>query len=63
MAVTVRPYTANPKPTDPTMMHIMPIVLSGSLRFSSPAYENNVLSILQQWWINKTIAAAAKRLQ
>ena len=52
-----------------TMMYIMPIVFSVMFFvFASGLVlywlTNNVLSILQQWWINKTIAAErAKRLQ
>ena len=73
MAVTMfLQILLNPKPTDPTqarMMYIMPIVFSVMFFvFASGLVlywlTNNVLSILQQWWINKTIAAErAKRLQ
>ena len=73
MAVTMfLQILPNPKPTDPTqarMMYIMPIVFSVMFFvFASGLVlywlTNNVLSILQQWWINKTIAAErAKRLQ
>lgn len=61
----------NPKPTDPTqakVMFIMPLVFSVMFFvFASGLVlywlTNNVLSILQQWWINKTIAAErAKRV-
>ncbi len=55
----------NPKPTDPVqarMMYIMPVVFSVMFFvFASGLVlywlTNNVLSIAQQWWINKTIAA------
>ncbi|MDO5530435.1 membrane protein insertase YidC [Sutterella sp.] len=54
----------NPKPTDPTqakVMYIMPIVFSVMFFVFAAGLvlywlTNNVLSILQQWWINKTIA-------
>ena len=55
----------NPKPTDPTqarIMYIMPVVFSVMFFVFAAGLvlywlTNNVLSILQQWWINKTIAA------
>jgi YidC/Oxa1 family membrane protein insertase len=56
----------NPKPTDPTqarLMMIMPIVFS-IFFFFFPAglvlywFINNVLSMLQQWFVNKQIHAA-----
>lgn len=61
----------NPKPTDPVqarVMYIMPLVFSVMFFvFASGLVlywlTNNVLSIVQQWWINKTIAEErAKRL-
>jgi YidC/Oxa1 family membrane protein insertase len=57
----------NPAPTDPIqakVMKIMPVVFS-IFFFFFPAglvlywLVNNVLSIAQQWYINKTIHAAA----
>lgn len=59
----------NPKPTDPAMAkvtYIMPLVFSVMFFvFASGLVlywlTNNVLSILQQWWINKTIAADRER--
>lgn len=66
MAVTMfLQILLNPKPTDPVqarMMYIMPIVFSVMFFvFASGLVlywlTNNILSILQQWWINKTIAA------
>lgn len=61
----------NPKPTDPMqarLMYIMPLVFSVMFFIFASGLvlywlTNNVLSILQQWWINKTIAqeAAKKR--
>jgi YidC/Oxa1 family membrane protein insertase len=57
----------NPKPADPMqarMMMIMPIVFS-IFFFFFPAglvlywFVNNVLSMLQQWYVNKSIHAAA----
>ena len=72
MAVTMfLQILLNPKPTDPVqarMMYIMPLVFSVMFFvFASGLVlywlTNNVLSILQQWWINKTIAEErAKRL-
>lgn len=62
----------NPKPTDPVqakVMYIMPVVFSVMFFVFAAGLvlywlTNNVLSILQQWWINKTIAAErANRLQ
>ena len=55
----------NPKPTDPVqarMMYIMPVVFSVMFFIFASGLvlywlTNNVLSIIQQWWINKTIAA------
>ena len=55
----------NPKPTDPTqarIMYIMPVVFSVMFFVFAAGLvlywlTNNVFSILQQWWINKTIAA------
>lgn len=55
----------NPKPADPTqakVMYIMPIIFSVMFFIFAAGLvlywlTNNVLSILQQWWINKTIAA------
>lgn len=61
----------NPKPTDPTqakVMYIMPLVFSIMFFVFAAGLvlywlTNNVLSIAQQWWINKTIAEErAKRL-
>ena len=54
----------NPKPADPTMArvtYIMPLVFSVMFFIFASGLvlywlTNNVLSILQQWWINKTIA-------
>ena len=55
----------NPKPTDPVqakVMQIMPVVFS-IFFFFFPAglvlywLVNNILSIAQQWYINKTIHA------
>ncbi len=59
----------NPKPTDPTMAkvtYIMPLVFSVMFFvFASGLVlywlTNNVLSILQQWWVNKTIEADRAR--
>ena len=60
----------NPKPTDPTqakVMYIMPVVFSVMFFIFASGLvlywlTNNILSIIQQWWINKTIAAErAKR--
>ena len=57
----------NPKPTDPTqarLMMMMPVVFS-IFFFFFPAglvlywFINNVLSMLQQWFVNKQIHAAA----
>lgn len=62
----------NPKPTDPVqakVMYVMPIVFSVMFFvFASGLVlywlTNNILSIAQQWWINKTIAEErAKRLK
>ena len=55
----------NPKPADPTqakVMYIMPLVFSVMFFIFAAGLvlywlTNNILSILQQWWINKTIAA------
>ncbi len=73
MAVTMfLQILLNPKPTDPVqarMMYIMPVVFSVMFFvFASGLVlywlTNNILSIAQQWWINKTIAAErAKRLK
>lgn len=61
----------NPKPTDPVqakVMYIMPLVFSIMFFVFAAGLvlywlTNNVLSIAQQWWINKTIAEErAKRL-
>lgn len=61
----------NPKPTDPTqakVMYIMPLVFSVMFFVFAAGLvlywlTNNILSIAQQWWINKTIAEErAKRL-
>ena len=61
----------NPKPTDPTqakVMYIMPVVFSVMFFIFAAGLvlywlTNNILSIAQQWWINKTIAEErAKRL-
>lgn len=61
----------NPKPTDPTqakVMYIMPLVFSVMFFVFAAGLvlywlTNNILSIAQQWWINKTIAdERAKRL-
>lgn len=61
----------NPKPTDPVqakVMYIMPLVFSVMFFVFAAGLvlywlTNNVLSIAQQWWINKTIAEErAKRL-
>lgn len=61
----------NPKPTDPTqakVMYIMPVVFSVMFFVFAAGLvlywlTNNILSIAQQWWINKTIAEErAKRL-
>lgn len=54
----------NPKPADPTqakVMYIMPVVFSVMFFIFAAGLvlywlTNNILSILQQWWINKTIA-------
>ena len=54
----------NPKPTDPTqakVMYIMPVVFSVMFFIFAAGLvlywlTNNILSIAQQWWINKTIA-------
>ncbi len=54
----------NPKPTDPVqakVMYIMPIMFSVMFFIFAAGLvlywlTNNLLSILQQWWINKTIA-------
>lgn len=54
----------NPKPTDPVqakVMYIMPLVFSVMFFVFAAGLvlywlTNNVLSIAQQWWINKTIA-------
>lgn len=60
----------NPKPADPVqakVMYIMPLVFSVMFFIFAAGLvlywlTNNVLSILQQWWINKTIAQeSAKR--
>jgi YidC/Oxa1 family membrane protein insertase len=57
----------NPKPTDPTqarLMMMMPIVFS-IFFFFFPAglvlywFINNVLSMMQQWYVNKQIHANA----
>jgi YidC/Oxa1 family membrane protein insertase len=56
--------TLNPMPTDPMqakMMKIMPVMF-GLLTLFIPSgvtlyyFCNGVLSILQQWWINKNIS-------
>lgn len=55
----------NPKPADPTqakVMYIMPLVFSVMFFIFAAGLvlywlTNNILSILQQWWINKAIAA------
>lgn len=66
MAVTMfLQILLNPKPTDPTqakVMYIMPLVFSVMFFVFAAGLvlywlTNNVLSIAQQWWINKTIAA------
>ena len=72
MAVTMfLQILLNPKPTDPTqakVMYIMPLVFSVMFFVFAAGLvlywlTNNVLSIAQQWWINKTIAAErAERL-
>lgn len=72
MAVTMfLQILLNPKPTDPIqarMMYIMPLVFSVMFFIFASGLvlywlTNNILSILQQWWINKTIAEErAKRL-
>ena len=54
----------NPKPTDPMqakVMYIMPVVFSVMFFIFAAGLvlywlTNNILSIAQQWWINKTIA-------
>ena len=59
----------NPKPTDPVqakVMYIMPLVFSVMFFIFASGLvlywlTNNVLSILQQWWINKTIAQERSR--
>ena len=61
----------NPKPTDPMqarMMYIMPLVFSVMFFIFASGLvlywlTNNILSILQQWWINKTIAAERAKRQ
>jgi YidC/Oxa1 family membrane protein insertase len=68
MAISMFAQTKlNPKPTDPMqarLMLMMPIVFS-IFFFFFPAglvlywLVNNLLSILQQWYVNKTIHAAA----
>lgn len=66
MAVTMfLQILLNPKPTDPVqarMMYIMPVVFSVMFFIFASGLvlywlTNNILSIIQQWWINKTIAA------
>ena len=59
----------NPKPTDPVqakVMYIMPLVFSVMFFIFASGLvlywlTNNVLSIIQQWWINKTIAAERQK--
>jgi len=59
----------NPKPTDPTqarLMMMMPIIFS-IFFFFFPAglvlywFINNVLSMMQQWYVNKQIHATAMK--
>lgn len=59
----------NPKPADPVqarVMYIMPLVFSVMFFIFASGLvlywlTNNILSIVQQWWINKTIAVEMKK--
>ncbi len=72
MAVTMfLQILLNPKPTDPVqarMMYIMPLVFSVMFFIFASGLvlywlTNNILSIVQQWWINKTIAEERAKRQ